>query len=811
MAITDPLVLPDDVIITPVTDLPAYLRERMEYVEGDHVITRPRSRTASFLFSRQTAELLKLFATPTTFVQAVIHFSRASNADPETVLTDAFPIIQDFLHASFLVTADTQHTQRILPSFTAGQRVAGCEIMRCVHIVEDTEVYQAKRGNEEIVALKISRSEQDRAFMLAREISIVKRLDGQYNPRFLEAGTDKGHLYLVTEWCSGAHVSVVAQELRHQPRSNQRKQLLHLCTSIIDSYEHLHDQGVIHADIHPGNIFVLADGSIRIIDYGLAYDEKIELQENVLVRADINYYSEPEYAKAILVGKKAPLPSTSGEQFSLAALLYHLLTGAQYLKFPLERAEVLQRIVYGGPLPFSRWGVTPWPAVESLLVRALSRHSDKRFPSLSAFARSLHEADVSDLPSPFIRAAATTSNLATEQLLTDVLQRLDFAGPLFPSSQTIAPLCSLTYGETGIAYALYRIACVQNNARLLSLADAWSTKALQNIKTSTAFYNDEDFIAETISPASPYYTASGVYCVQALISHARGDFTLQNDTIDAFVASSQKTCAKVELTFGRAGTLLASTFLLDITSRNATAQATSLRVLGNTVMQDIWEYVNTLAAIPQCSEIRPLGIAHGWAGLLYATLCWCQSSQAQLPHAMDERLQQLAACAERKGRGVRWKPAFTQPGREQATLYMPGWCNGSAGYIHLWILAHQMFGDPLYARLTEEAAWNTWEEKSVVSNLCCGLTGQAYGLLNLYKHTGERVWLTRAQELAQQAVLNIADSAHITLKEHRDSLYHGDVGTAVLVADLTRPEEACMPFFGKEGWPDMPGEPFPPL
>ena len=41
---------------------------------------------------------------------------------------------------------------------------------------------------------------------------------------------------------------------------------------------------------------------------------------------------------------------------------------------------------------------------------------------------------------------------------------------------------------------------------------------------------------------------------------------------------------------------------------------------------------------------------------------------------------------------------------------MPGWCNGTAGYVHVWVLAHQALGDERYLRLAERAAWNAFEE-----------------------------------------------------------------------------------------------------
>jgi serine/threonine-protein kinase len=200
------------------------------------------------------------------------------------------------------------------------------------------------------------------------------------------------------------------------------------------------------------------------------------------------------------------------------------------------------------------------------------------------------------------------------------------------------------------------------------------------------------------------------------------------------------------------------------------------------------------------------GIAHGWAGFLYATMRWCQSSGQILPKQVKERLQELADCREVLGQGMRWPWEIPQKG-VRTSNYMPGWCNGSAGFVYLWTLAYQIFHDTDFLTLAEKTAWNVWEEPDSVGNLCCGLAGRAYALLNLYKYASEKNWLYRAQGLANKAASSMrmldlnGDSLYKSFGIRPDSLYKGNVGIAVLAADLEHPESACMPFFDSEGWP----------
>jgi serine/threonine-protein kinase len=126
---------------------------------------------------------------------------------------------------------------------------------------------------------------------------------------------------------------------------------------------------------------------------------------------------------------------------------------------------------------------------------------------------------------------------------------------------------------------------------------------------------------------------------------------------------------------------------------------------------------------------------------------------------------------------------------------MPGWCNGSAGFVFLWTLAHRELGDPAWLALAEAAAMNAWESPDGNGSLCCGLGGRAYALLNYHRHAGGPEWLARARDLANRAALDVEKAS-----EREDSLYKGSIGVALLAADLARPEAAAMPFFEEEGW-----------
>ena len=141
MAILDPLVLPPDVVIAPLAELPAELRDQIEHKTGDYSVTRPRARTMSSIVDGTTAALLDQFRAPTTIVDAVIAFSRAEGLDPRETLDDAFPVLGGFVNEGLLVAADSELAEPIATTLAPGDSLGSFEVVAPVHVMVDTEVY----------------------------------------------------------------------------------------------------------------------------------------------------------------------------------------------------------------------------------------------------------------------------------------------------------------------------------------------------------------------------------------------------------------------------------------------------------------------------------------------------------------------------------------------------------------------------------------------------------------------------------------------------------------------------------------------
>ena len=601
----DPMILPADMLVIPVKDLPEAVRLQIQAEEGDYALTRPQSRTPSRIVDADSAELLQQFRKPTTIVQAVIRYSREKNTDPEQTLEEAFPMLERLARAHLLVRSDSEEARRIEPLLQPRASIAGTEVVRCVQALEDTELYEVKTGEGRPAALKILRPNAGReaARMFDREAAVLEILQGDVSPKLLDNGSADGRRYLLLEWCPGADCTTVAAEWRQRGGAAGRRSIVTLCAAILDAYARLHARNVIHSDVHPRN--VLVDGGLRVklIDFGLARVAGIEHEFRRAPRGGIGFFFEPEYAKSMRAKKKPPGSSAMGEQYALGALLYLLATGKHYVDFSAEKHEMFRQIAEDAPLEFSHWGAEPWPELEAVLGRALQKHASERFPSVADFAEAVRSCAVAEeetLVAPHISAEPSAYPDARE-ILSKLLSRLEADGPLFASGLKAAPKVSVTYGSAGMAYGLYRIACAREDAQLLALADFWAARAARQKDSNDAFYSsDIEITPEIVGRVSPYHTESGVHLVQALIGAGMGDVASQQSALDRYVMAVQSApCQSLDVTLGQSGLLLGSSILLDSVSDNAYVRSA---VLSNSAMNVSTAYGISCRVLLRCAN-----------------------------------------------------------------------------------------------------------------------------------------------------------------------------------------------------------------
>jgi hypothetical protein len=762
------IVLPADVALVPIGDLlhDITIRE-FSHLGADHVaIIRPASRAPPKVVDPDGAALLRRFRTPHTIVQAVAEYSGTSGADTERTLVEAAPMLVELMLTKLLVAAGSPEAGPIKPSLASGLEIVGLRIRGCVSLTEDTEVYLARHPGGKDVALKILRPPL-RTWSLAaleREAEVLARLDDVVNPALLAVGSWQDRPYLLLEWRMGVPVTTAAAKLRsYTPRARQR--LKRLCCAVLEAYAYLHAAGVVHGDVHPGNVLVTSQDAVSVLDYGNAAHTQPATDPGRPWSAGVLAFCDPERARALHAGLGSTSPSALGEQYSLAVLVDLLLAGAHYLRSSQMPADSLSRVLDTRRSSFARRGAQPWPETERILDRALDKVPGRRFLSVAEFAARLRASDDGSL----CRSSGKQPRLQLPAAAAELLAATVSQVSCLPATSLAAQGtdCSVARGAAGIAYALLRLACQQQSARLLAFADAWATRAVLG--------------GVPEGEASLYYGLAGAHVVRSLVSSSLGDVESQLEAIEAFLALSWPPPRQVELSSGNAGLLLACALLLEQLPANNPPAAARLQAFGSELLGKLCPHLDAMGAVASNPTLAPLGIAHGRPGPVLAALRWCQTVGRPLPPPLQRRLDEVADQAQMVG----VNPAAR--GRR-----ISGWCSGSAGHVFLWALAYRTGNQTRYLGLAEGAAFDAWIASDSGFNLCCGLAGRSYALLSMYELTGDKEWLRRARELATRA----AELARYQPEPRKRSLFHGRLGVAILVAEQSEPALSRMPLLG---------------
>jgi serine/threonine protein kinase len=208
-----------------------------------------------------------------------------------------------------------------------GRRIGHYEVIREIGHGGMGSVYLARRADDVFAkqtALKILRPERSCPALLRRfcqERAIIARLDHPNIARLFDGGTtEEGLPYSVMEYVDGQPIDRYCES--HRLNVTARLKLFRTaCAAVQYAHQHL----IVHRDLKPSNILVTADGSVKLLDFGIAKLMEPDAQETF---TDARFgagpmtpaYASPEQTKG------EPI-NTASDVYSLGVVLYELLTG----------------------------------------------------------------------------------------------------------------------------------------------------------------------------------------------------------------------------------------------------------------------------------------------------------------------------------------------------------------------------------------------------------------------------------------------------------------------------------------------------
>ncbi|HXY06438.1 MAG TPA: protein kinase [Terriglobales bacterium] len=246
-------------------------------------------------------------------------------------------------------------------------------------------VYKAvDRALGRLVAIKLVTGAAEPGELLKRFYREARFTANLRHPNIVivyDLGDFEGRPYLVMEYLDGQSLEsmLATKTITMLQKISYVRQI---CSGL--EYAHSRQPSIIHRDIKPANIVVLADGSVKIVDFGIARLVHSRHTRAGQLMGSFHYMS-PEQINGVDLDGRSDI-------FSTGVLLYQLLTS----KLPFEGrgiAQTLNRIVFSPAPPLSQVIQGYPPALDHILARALAKERDERYPSASEFSFDLLEVE----------------------------------------------------------------------------------------------------------------------------------------------------------------------------------------------------------------------------------------------------------------------------------------------------------------------------------------------------------------------------------------------------------------------------------
>jgi serine/threonine protein kinase len=285
-----------------------------------------------------------------------------------------------------------------------GHRMGKYELVALLALGGTAEIYLARIGGvagfEKYVVVKCLHDHlaDDSEFvrMFLDEARLTAQLDHSNIVQTIELGEERGRYYIVMEYLAGMSLSLIARRAVERVPGGRLPVDLTLCLAAqaCAGLHYAHQRtdmsgaplNIVHRDVSPQNLVVSFEGIVKLVDFGIA---KAEMRNTATRSGTVKgkfAYMSPEQCTAGHVDHRTDV-------FAMGVVVHELLTGKRLFKRPSTYDTYRAIVESQTPAP-SEMQHELDPALDEVVMRALARDRDQRYPSAEAFgealARALH-------------------------------------------------------------------------------------------------------------------------------------------------------------------------------------------------------------------------------------------------------------------------------------------------------------------------------------------------------------------------------------------------------------------------------------
>ena len=197
------------------------------------------------------------------------------------------------------------------------------ELTELIGVGGMADIYKANDIIEnKVVAVKILKNEfaksEDFLRRFRNESKAIALLSHKNIVKIYDVGFTDKIQYIVMEYIDG----ITLTEYIERQGVLKWRDAVHFTTQILRALQHAHDRGIVHRDIKSQNVMLLADGTIKVMDFGIAHFNR-ETDKTISEKAigSVHYIS-PEQARGEVTDEKSDI-------YSVGVMLYEMLTGVK--------------------------------------------------------------------------------------------------------------------------------------------------------------------------------------------------------------------------------------------------------------------------------------------------------------------------------------------------------------------------------------------------------------------------------------------------------------------------------------------------
>jgi serine/threonine-protein kinase len=215
-----------------------------------------------------------------------------------------------------------------------------------------------------------------------REEAIGRALDHPFILKIIPV-EDKSRPYIAMEYLEGQTLARLLQSVRPLPVADALEIARRICRAL----DYLQGRDVVHRDLKPDNVMLCNDGTIRIMDFGIARAAGVRRLTFTGFSAAMGTpdYMAPEQVR----GKRGDART---DLYSLGAILYEMVTGSVPFQGDNPYVVMHARLV-GDPVAPRRLNDRVPAAVEEIILHALERNPGDRYPTAAAMQEELEAPD----------------------------------------------------------------------------------------------------------------------------------------------------------------------------------------------------------------------------------------------------------------------------------------------------------------------------------------------------------------------------------------------------------------------------------